>query len=45
MLIRDLSNDYVYTDKPSLRVMSVKGKKVIHIDPNHHYGGLVTYLT
>lgn len=23
------------------RVMSVKGKKVLHIDRNDHYGGLV----
>jgi len=26
------------------RVMSVKGKKVLHIDRNDHYGGLVEPL-
>jgi len=26
-----------------LRVLSVKGKKVLHIDRNDHYGGCVSY--
>ena len=27
------------------RVMSVKGKKVLHIDRNDHYGGFVDFCT
>lgn len=45
MLIRDPPNGLVYTDKPNLRVMSVKGKKVLHIDRNDHYGGFVAFPT